>query len=54
MQHLEGVYHWKATFIENRFYFLFNFQLSAWKSADMQKLQIQKMVGNMSRYPETE
>ena len=51
MQLLEGVYYWKATFIENEFYFLFNFQLSAWKSADMQKLQIQKMAGNMSKYP---
>ena len=29
MEHLEGVYHWKATFIENRFYFLFNFSFNS-------------------------
>ena len=51
MQHLEGVYYWKATFIENESYFLFNFHLSTWKSADMQELQIRKMAGNLSQYP---
>ena len=51
MQHLEGVHYWKATFIENRFYILFNIELSALKRADMQGLQIQKMVGSPSRYP---
>ena len=42
----------ERNFIENRFYFLFSFQLSAWKSSDMQKLQIQKMAGNLLRYSE--
>ena len=50
MQHLEGVYDWKATFIKNKLDFLLNFQLSAWKSKDMQQLQIRKMAGNLSRY----
>ena len=41
-EHVEGVYYRRATIIENRSHFLFNFQLSAWKSADKQQLQIQQ------------
>ena len=52
MQYLEGVYNWNATYMENKSCFLSNFQLLAWKSADMQQLQIQKMAGNLSQYPQ--